>query len=83
MSGAAAIGIDAGSTTCKLVALDAGGRVLGWRLEAASPRIDQQAATLLETLRAEVGGAPLVGATGYGRKRVAAGLQLTEITCHA
>jgi (R)-2-hydroxyacyl-CoA dehydratese activating ATPase len=83
VSGAAAIGIDAGSTTCKLVAIDAEGRVLGRRLEPASPRIDQQAATLFEALRAEVGGAALVGATGYGRKRVAAGLQLTEITCHA
>ncbi|HEY6909156.1 MAG TPA: acyl-CoA dehydratase activase [Myxococcales bacterium] len=83
MSGAAAIGIDAGSTTCKLVAVDEAGRVLGRRLEAASPRIDQQAATLFEMLRAEVGGRPAAGATGYGRKRVAAGLQLTEITCHA
>lgn len=83
MSGAAAIGIDAGSTTCKLVALDAGGTVIGRRLEAASPRVDQQAARLLESMRAELGGTPAVGATGYGRKRVAAGLQLTEITCHA
>lgn len=80
---AAAIGIDAGSTTCKLVAVDAGGQIVGRRVEHASPRIDQQAARLLAELSAEVGGTPRVGATGYGRKRVAAGLALTEITCHA
>jgi (R)-2-hydroxyacyl-CoA dehydratese activating ATPase len=83
VSGAAAIGVDAGSTTCKLVAVDAEGRIVGRRLEPASPRIDQQAARLLASLREEVGGEPRVGATGYGRKRVTAGLALTEITCHA
>ena len=79
---AAAIGLDAGSTTCKLVAIDAAGRIVARRLEPASPRIDRQAARLLAGLRAEVGDAP-VAATGYGRKRVAAATVLTEITCHA
>ena len=84
MSGAAmAIGVDAGSTTCKLVAIDAKGSIVARRVEPASPRVDQQAARLLEELRAEVGDVSAVGATGYGRKRVAAGVQLTEITCHA
>ncbi|MCI4369024.1 MAG: acyl-CoA dehydratase activase, partial [Thermoplasmata archaeon] len=83
MSGAAALGIDAGSTTCKAVAVDAAGRIVGRRLEPASPRIDEQAARLLAELRTEVGGDPPVGATGYGRKRVAASRVLTEITCHA
>ncbi len=83
MSGAAALGIDAGSTTCKAVAVDAAGRIVGRRLEPASPRIDEQSARLLAERRAEAGGDPPVGATGYGRKRVAAGRILTEITCHA
>ena len=83
MSGAAALGIDAGSTTCKAVAVDAAGRIVGRRLEPASPRIDEQAARLLAELRTEVGGDPPVGATGYGRKRVVANRVLTEITCHA
>lgn len=80
---AAAVGVDAGSTTCKAVAIDAAGRVLARRVEPASPRIEEQAARLVAELRAEAGGEPPVGATGYGRKRVAAGRNLTEITCHA
>jgi predicted CoA-substrate-specific enzyme activase len=83
VSGAVALGIDAGSTTCKAVAVDSAGRIVGRRLEPASPRIDEQAARLLAELRAEVGTDPPVGATGYGRKRVTATRVLTEITCHA
>ena len=83
MSAAAAIGIDAGSTTCKAVAVDGQGRIIARRIEPASPRVDQQAASLLESIRAELGGRPPVGATGYGRKRVPADRALTEITCHA
>jgi predicted CoA-substrate-specific enzyme activase len=83
---AAAIGVDAGSTTCKAVAVDAQGRVLASRLEPASPRVEEQAERLVAALRGEAGpgaaDAP-VGATGYGRKRVRAALALTEITCHA
>jgi (R)-2-hydroxyacyl-CoA dehydratese activating ATPase len=80
---AAAIGIDAGSTTCKAVALDAEGRIVARRVEPASPRVDQQAARMLADLRREAGGDPPVGATGYGRKRVAGGRPVTEISCHA
>ena len=80
---ASGIGIDAGSTTCKAVAVDPQGRIVARRIEPASPRIDQQAARMLAALRAEVGGSAPVAATGYGRKRVAADLALTEITCHA
>jgi predicted CoA-substrate-specific enzyme activase len=79
---AVAIGIDAGSTTCKVVAIDGEGRIVARRVEPASPRIDQQAARLVAAMRGEVGEMP-VGATGYGRKRVAAARALTEITCHA
>jgi predicted CoA-substrate-specific enzyme activase len=80
---AVAIGVDAGSATCKAVAIDAAGRIVAHRLEPASPRVDQQAARMVAELRADVGGDPPVGATGYGRKRVSAGRALTEITCHA
>ncbi len=79
---AAGIGVDAGSTTCKAVAVDRAGLVLARRLEPALPRIDEQAARMVASLRSEVGDAP-VGATGYGRKRVRADRSLTEITCHA
>ena len=80
---AAALGVDAGSTTCKAVAIDAGGRIVARRVEPASPLVEEQAARLVAGLRAEVGGEPPVGATGYGRKRISAGRALTEITCHA
>jgi (R)-2-hydroxyacyl-CoA dehydratese activating ATPase len=80
---AVAIGVDAGSATCKAVAIDAAGRIVARRLEKASPRIDEQSARMLADLRGEVGADVAVGATGYGRKRVAAGRSLTEITCHA
>ena len=86
MTRAAAIGVDAGSTTCKAVAIDAGGQLLAWRVEPASPRVEEQAERLVAELRAEAGsggaGAAL-GATGYGRKRVRGARALTEITCHA
>jgi (R)-2-hydroxyacyl-CoA dehydratese activating ATPase len=82
MSRASAYGIDAGSTTCKALALDAGGRILARRVEPSHPLIAQQAARMLEDLRSEAGPGP-VGATGYGRKRIPADRILTEITCHA
>jgi len=86
MSRAAAVGIDAGSTTCKLVAIDAAGEVVATRLEPASPRLEEQAAQMLSSLLAKLGaadGLPTV-ATGYGRRLVrGAARQVTEITCHA
>lgn len=82
----AAIGVDAGSTTCKLVAVDAAGGILDWRLETATPRVELQSEQLLADLLAATGagpGVPVV-ATGYGRKLVrAADRDVTEITCHA
>ncbi len=78
-----ALGVDVGSTTCKAVAIDASGRVLGRRVEPTDPRIDLQIARLLRELRDETGAEGPVGATGYGRRRVPSGRALTEITCHA
>lgn len=80
---AVALGVDVGSTTCKAVAVDAAGRLLGRRVEPTDPRIEPQVERLLRELRQETLAEGPVGATGYGRKRVAAGRALTEITCHA
>ena len=81
MSDPASVGIDAGSTTFKAVAIDRDGRILASFLEPADPRIEEQAARALVSLGAPAG-IP-VGATGYGRRRVNAAKVLTEITCHA
>ena len=88
MSGGAlaAAGIDAGSTTTKLVAVSADGRLIGWRLESAQPRVEEQVARLLLDLCTALGGradVPTV-ATGYGRKLLTAATKsVTEISCHA
>ncbi len=86
MSSVAAIGIDAGSTTCKLVAVDGEGRIVGSRLEPTEPRVEVQVQRLLRAIRAELaltGELPTI-ATGYGRKLIKdATRNVTEITCHA
>jgi predicted CoA-substrate-specific enzyme activase len=80
----AAIGVDVGSTACKVVAVDARGAVVARRVEPTDPRIERQVERLVAEVRAAAGGAAApVGATGYGRKRVAGARALTEITCHA
>ncbi len=82
---ASAIGVDAGSTTWKAVAIENNGVIVGKRLEKAHPLISQQTERALAEFREELGipqDVP-VGATGYGRKRIEAVRQLTEITCHA
>lgn len=86
MSQIAAIGIDAGSTTCKLVAVERDGAIAGSLLEVTEPRVELQVRRMLHTLRAEhaVGSAVPTIATGYGRKLIKeATRNLTEITCHA
>jgi predicted CoA-substrate-specific enzyme activase len=83
----AAIGVDAGSTTCKAVAVTADGAIAAWRLERGHPRIEEQSARLIDELLQEHVGATTdvrIVATGYGRKLVrAAERSVTEITCHA
>lgn len=89
-------GIDVGSTTVKIVGVDADGE-LAWHLcEKADPHTARQverflisASQIAPSLRAESSGRgsdvtiPLV-ATGYGRRLVQhATRQVTEITCHA
>jgi predicted CoA-substrate-specific enzyme activase len=82
-----AIGVDAGSTTCKVVAVGADGSIAGWRLERSLPRIEEQTSALIDDLlheRAPAAGDVPIVATGYGRRLVPrAGRSVTEITCHA
>ncbi|NNK09182.1 MAG: 2-hydroxyglutaryl-CoA dehydratase [Myxococcales bacterium] len=86
MSGIAAIGIDAGSTTCKLVAVDPDGAIMSSVLEPTEPRVELQVQRMLDAIRAKQGADSSVPtiATGYGRKLIKeATRNLTEITCHA
>lgn len=82
----AALGIDVGSTTVKMVAVNEQGALLWHHLEAADPRVEDQVDHFLNVVREEQGGKenlPLV-ATGYGRNLVhQAQKKVTEITCHA
>ena len=81
-----ALGIDAGSTTCKAVAVDAEGRIVAWTLAHMSPRVEDQTRLTVEAFRAStrMAGTAPVFATGYGRKLVPdADRAITEITCHA
>jgi predicted CoA-substrate-specific enzyme activase len=86
MTAAAALGIDSVSATTKIVAVDRLGALIWHHVEATDPRIEQQAARLLERAREELGpldGVPLIG-TGYGRRLLpGAARVLTEISCHA
>lgn len=86
MSEVAAIGIDAGSTTCKLVSVDRDGAIVGSCLEPTEPRVELQVQRMLIELRKVLGvtnDIPTI-ATGYGRKLIKeATRNVTEITCHA
>jgi predicted CoA-substrate-specific enzyme activase len=89
-----ALGIDVGSTTAKIVAVDGWGNMVWHLLEQADPRVDEQVEWFLLSAQEAnpdlnyypgrgLEGIPLV-ATGYGRKLVQqATRQVTEITCHA
>ncbi len=80
------LGIDVGSATVKLVAVDGAGTLAWNRVEPAEPRIEDQVARLLNCAGQETGAGsatPLV-ATGCGRGLVqSASRRVTEITCHA
>lgn len=81
-----ALGIDVGSTTAKMVGIDADGKLMWHILEPAEPRVEDQVARFMDCVRqvdSLPNGLPLV-ATGYGRNLVRqAARQVTEITCHA
>lgn len=80
------LGIDMGSTTAKIVGVDAEGKIVWHLLEQTDPRVADQVERFLEHARQMTGGVngiPLV-ATGYGRKMVRhADRAVTEISCHA
>lgn len=80
-----ALGIDAGSTTCKAVAVDADQQVVAWTLADMSPRVEDQTRATIDAFGEACGMADVpVFATGYGRKLVPdADRAITEITCHA
>ena len=81
----AALGIDAGSTTTKIVGVDDSGKLIWHYLEPTDPRLEDQVARFLDIARMQTNSPdlPLVG-TGYGRNLVPlAGRKVTEITCHA
>jgi len=86
MSNIKALGIDIGSTTAKIVAIDESGQMTWHLLEQAEPRLEAQVERFLEQARGAAGplaGIPLI-ATGYGRRLVRqATRQVTEISCHA
>ncbi len=81
-----ALGIDVGSTTVKMVGVDAHGEMVWHYLEQADPRVEDQVDRFLRRVQEDAGdisGVPLV-ATGYGRNLVhQARKKVTEITCHA
>jgi predicted CoA-substrate-specific enzyme activase len=75
-----ALGIDAGSSTTKIVGVDRNKKLVWHLLEPTDPDIEKQTARLLDRAPPDL---PLVS-TGYGRSLARrAGRQVTEITCHA
>ena len=82
----AALGIDVGSTTVKMVGVDDAGKLIWHHLEAVDPKVEKQVDSFLNKLKEEINsleGIPLI-ATGYGRNLVHQALKnVTEITCHA
>jgi predicted CoA-substrate-specific enzyme activase len=86
MAGIRAWGIDVGSSTTKIVGVEAGGTMCMHLLEDSEPRAEEQIERMLQRAAAASGdqrARPLV-ATGYGRKLVQqADRVVTEITCHA
>lgn len=85
MAAVRALGLDAGSTTTKLVAVDDAGELSWSSIEDTEPHLRRQIDRMLSAARHELahGDVPLV-ATGYGRNLVeSATRKVTEITCHA
>jgi len=81
-----ALGLDVGSTTTKIVGVDAAGAMIWQLLEQTEPRVEDQVERFLKRASSATGnakGIPLV-ATGYGRNLVHQATRVvTEITCHA
>ncbi len=86
MSDIQALGIDVGSTTVKIVGVDAEGSLAWHVLEPAEASAEAQIERFL-TMAGQAAGSPRelpLVATGYGRNLVpVAARKVTEITCHA
>ena len=79
-----ALGIDAGSTTTKIVGVDAAGALIWHRMDQTDPKGDEQIRAMLAEGQAAAGETVPAVATGYGRKlATGADRAVTEITCHA
>ncbi len=78
------IGIDAGSTTLKIVGVDKDKKIIFSIVEDADPRIELQTEKLMESIKKEytIENATII-ATGYGSNLIKADKKITEITCHA
>jgi predicted CoA-substrate-specific enzyme activase len=79
-----AIGIDAGSTTLKIVGIDQEKNIVFKLIEDAQPLIEKQVDSLLKKLSEnyDINSAKIV-ATGYGSNLIKADKKITEISCHA
>ena len=82
------LGVDSGSTSTKLVLVDARGRMVSHRIAASGEDCRATAERLWDAMARETGAgtSDLAGAvaTGYGRRRIGlADRVVTEITCHA
>ena len=79
-----ALGVDAGSTTTKIVGVDGQGELAWHLMDRTDPKGDEQIRAMIADGQTAAGGTVPVVATGYGR-RLATGADrtVTEITCHA
>ena len=79
-----ALGIDVGSTTVKIVGVDAAGNLAWHFLEPAEPRVEDHVERILAQAKSQSSNEMPLVATGYGRGLVhQATRKVTEITCHA
>ncbi len=80
------IGVDAGSTTVKIVGIDNTQNIVFRYMEQSEPLIENQVARILKQAEDEYGYSndiPIV-ATGYGSELIKSAYKsVTEITCHA
>lgn len=82
----AALGIDVGSTTVKIVGINDTGEIAWHHLEQTEPSIEKQTTRFFDMIKEKIEDLkdiPVI-ATGYGRNLVKEAIKsVTEITCHA
>lgn len=79
------IGIDAGSTTLKIIGIDQNKKILFSFIDDAQPKIEEQTLIVLEDLKKSYNiDSSAILATGYGSNLIRAAIKkITEISCHA